>query len=307
MWCMCVSECVCVCVWVSVCVCVCGFYYYAAVLKAFCHAAWDGILITFVTRSQVRSWSEQEIDDTLLSLINQSNQTREDVCCGLIPFTVVRPWQSALHRPNVPERSCRSSHTRRETAKYMKVFFFSSSQRAPVFFFFFCVCVFFVSYHPAWNQLSYFHTENCTIIFQIRQIILLSIRLDKGDFSNYELLLCKLILRRHQGSISPAIFPLNLRGGSAGGSLTIITLIGLGSLHQNSLISLTPCHNSTEWLIEDMNWIDVSGEYEIVGIIQILKMVLPIVFFPASTLSHIMYHRILNCFALNHWWLPAVQ
>lgn len=133
------------------------------------------------------------------------------------------------------------------------------------FFFFFpeglCFFVFFLLYHPAWNQLSYFHTENCTIIFQIRQIILLSIRLDQGDFSNYELLLCKLILCRHQGSISPAIFPLNLRGGSAGGSLTITTLIGLGSTHQNSLISLTPCHNSTEWLIEDMKWIDVSGEY----------------------------------------------
>ena len=164
-------------------------------------------------------------------------------------------------------------------------YFFFFFPEGLCFFLFFFVCVFFVSYHPAWNQLSYFHTENCTIIFQIRQIILLSIRLDKGDFSNYELLLCKLILRQHQGSISPAIFPLNLRGGSAGGSLTIITLIGLGSLHQNSLISLTPCHNSTEWLIEDMNWIDVGGEYEIVGIIQILKMVLPIVFFPASTLK----------------------
>lgn len=82
--------------------------------------------------------------------------------------------------------------------------------------------------HPSpENQLCYFHKENCAIISEIRGIILLSIRLHKGNLYNHEPLLCKLAFCWHWGSASAAKLPFSLRAGSADGSPTIIALIGL--------------------------------------------------------------------------------
>lgn len=114
------------------------------------------------------------------------------------------------------------------------------------------------------------HTENWTIISRIRGIILLSMRLDKGNFCNHELLLCKLIFCWHQGSTSPAKPSFSLRVGLAGGSLMISTQIVWSSLYQKSFISLTI--NSSGWLIEDIKWVVVGGEYLMIWMILILGM-----------------------------------
>lgn len=49
----------------------------------------------------------------------------EEIYAGKhIPFIVVRPWQTALHRLSVPQRRQRSRQTRGKTAKYVKVVLF---------------------------------------------------------------------------------------------------------------------------------------------------------------------------------------
>lgn len=151
-----------------------------------------------------------------------------------------------------------------ETANYVKVVLLEviSLPRGPLFF----------VHPPSTNQLFFSspHTENWTIISRIRGIILLSMRLDKGNFCNHELLLCKLIFCWHQGSTSPAKPSFSLRVGLAGGSLTISTQIVWSSLYQKSFISLTI--NSSGWLIEDIKWVVVGGEYLMIWMILILGM-----------------------------------
>ena len=169
----------------------------------------------------------------------------------LNPFIAVRPWQTALHRPNVPERRHSSSQTRGETATYVEVFFFFffyllplrshvSSQRAPLL--------------VASSSLKTNYAASTQKIAQLSSklegLFLLSIRLDKGKFCNHEPLLCKLVFCWHQGSTSAAKYRCNLRGERRH---------LLSDNYHSARLGFTV--SSSEWLIEDMKWIVVSEEY----------------------------------------------
>lgn len=241
--------------------CVRSFYFYAAVVKAFNQAArqkrFNRVWLGHISRSEPK----QERWHTA-TLIIQSHYTRKDMCDRIhLVYCCCSVTNRSSHRRRFREKLQLQS----ETANYGKVVLLevTSLPREPLFF----------VHPPSTNQLFFFfsQTENWTIISKIRGIILMSVRLDKGNFCNHELLLCKLIFCWHQGSTSPAKASFSLRVGLAGGSLTISTQIVRSSLYQKSSLSRLTI-NSSGWLIGDIKWVVVGGEYLMIWMILILRM-----------------------------------
>lgn len=161
------------------------------------------------------------------TLIIQTHYTRKDMCDRI---HLIYCCCSVTNRSSRRRRFRQKLQLQSETANYVKVVLLEviSLPRGPLFF----------VHPPSTNQLFFSspHTENWTIISRIRGIILLSMRLDKGNFCNHELLLCKLIFCWHQGSTSPAKPSFSLRVGLDCVEFTVSKIVYLSHNKQFRMI-----------------------------------------------------------------------